>query len=160
MLTDGTIVTLDIRDAERLQGLAPNWTTGPEINSRNSNGKFNERKRWVLVGNAINVRVAEWLGNRLANPVTYHGPAGKPLPRGARFPIAASWDGKFRLSYDFRTWPVAEESQDLEEFLEFEPRPLSYRATLGFYSRAKKSRLRFTHGFLNEVSRHLKRMAP
>jgi DNA (cytosine-5)-methyltransferase 1 len=158
LLTDGSVVTLDIRDAERLQGLVANWTTGPRVNPRNANGKFNDRKRWVLVGNAINVRVAEWLGHQLANPIRYRGPAGKPFAKGTRFPMAAYWDGRFRYSYDLRTWPVARETANLEAFLQFEPRPLSYKATLGFYSRAKASSLHFTRGFLSAVSKHLKRM--
>jgi DNA (cytosine-5)-methyltransferase 1 len=160
LLTDGSIVTLDIRDAERLQGFAANWTTGPRVNPRNANGKFNERKRWMLVGNAINVRVAEWLGQQLASPIPYRGPMGKPFGRGARFPTAAYWDGSFRYAYDLKTWPVAEKTPDLEKFLKFEPKPLSYKATLGFFSRAKASSLNFSKGFLPAVSKHLKRMEP
>jgi DNA (cytosine-5)-methyltransferase 1 len=158
LLTDGSVVTLDIRDAERLQGFEPDWTKGPRVNPRNTDGAFNTRKRWMLVGNAINVRVAEWLGRQLAHPTRYVGPSGKPFAKGDRFPTAAYWDGKFRLAYGLESWPVAQPTADLEKFLRFDPRPLSYKATLGFYSRAKQSTLNFPSGFLQAISNHLKRM--
>jgi DNA (cytosine-5)-methyltransferase 1 len=158
LLTDGSIVTLDIRDAERLQGFPVNWTSVPEDDKEASRKKALDRKRWLLVGNAVNVHVAEWLGHRLANSAVYSGPAGTPLLPGARFPAAACWDGKQRLSYDVNAWPVAAESTGLEEFLRYDSKPLSYKATLGFYSRAKASSLNFTRGFLSAVSRHIKRM--
>ena len=158
LLTDGSVVTPDVRDAERLQGFEADWTKGPIVNARNKDGKFNARKRWMLVGNAINVRVAEWLGRQLAQPKPYQGPSGKPFAKGTRFPAAAYWDGKFRLAYPLESWPVSKETQNLEDFLRFEPRPLSYKATLGFYSRAKESSLRFAPGFLQAISRHLKRV--
>lgn len=158
LLTNKTLVTLDLRDAERLQGFTPNWTRGPRVNARNGNGKFNERKRWLLVGNAINVRVAQWLGHRLAQPAPYHGPAGKPFGKGARFPASAYWDGKFRFACDLSNWPVAEQRGDLEKFLRFDPKPLSYKATAGFYARAVESNLNFLDGFLQAVAKHLKRM--
>jgi DNA (cytosine-5)-methyltransferase 1 len=158
LLTDGSLVTLDIRDAERLQGFLPDWTKGPKINPRNPSGKFNERKRWMLIGNAINVRVAEWLGKQLARPIPYEGVGGEPFSNGMKFPSAAYGDGKARFAYDLPTWPVSNARQDLEKFLKFDPKPLSYKATLGFYSRARASRLNFPRGFLPAVSRHLKRM--
>jgi len=149
-----------VRDAERCQGFAADWTKGPRVNARNPNGKFNERKRWMLVGNAINVRVAEWIGRQLANPSQYHGPSGKPMAKGGRFPAAASFDGRMRFAYDLATWPVRKETADLEKFLRFDPKPLSYKATAGFYARARASKLNFASGFLPAVERHLKRMGP
>jgi DNA (cytosine-5)-methyltransferase 1 len=158
LLTDGSVITPDIRDAERLQGFEANWTSGPRVNPRNGDGKFNARKRWMLVGNAINVRVAEWIGKQLAQPKPYQGPSGKPFGKGMRFPAAAHWDGKFRMAYPLESWPVSKETEDLEKFLRFDPKPLSYKATLGFYSRAKDSSLNFADGFLPAIERHLKRI--
>src|SRR5262249_20991097 len=58
-LSDGSIVTPEIRDAERLQGFAADWTKpAASVSSRGV--------RWRLVGNAVTTRVSEWLGNALA----------------------------------------------------------------------------------------------
>lgn len=61
LLPDGSAITPDIRDAERLQGFEADWTKPTETSSRPS-------LRWSLVGNAVTVPVAEWLGGRLARP--------------------------------------------------------------------------------------------
>ena len=60
-LPDGRFVTPDIRDAERLQGFAVDWTRPAETVRRRS-------FRWKLVGNAVSVPVAKWVGDRLAKP--------------------------------------------------------------------------------------------
>ena len=48
------LIALDIRDAERLQSF-PNWSS--EAVTLDGD-KFRERRRWLLVGNAVNVRAA------------------------------------------------------------------------------------------------------
>ena len=60
---DGSISTPEIRDAERLQGFEADWTQ-PAI------GEQGVRKghRWKLVGNAVSVPVARWVGERLTKP--------------------------------------------------------------------------------------------
>lgn len=55
------IVTPDIRDAERLQGLQSGWTQSAELDGR-------VRQRWRLVGNAVTVPAATWIGRRIVNP--------------------------------------------------------------------------------------------
>jgi DNA (cytosine-5)-methyltransferase 1 len=55
------IITPDVRDAERLQGFAAGWTEPAVEDPRRRNGP-----RWKLVGNAVSVPVARWLGDRLA----------------------------------------------------------------------------------------------
>src|SRR5262249_48032258 len=66
MLPNGTIITPDIRDAERLQGFQEDWTKPAEQAGRKS-------LRWSLVGNAVTVDAAAWLGKRLAAPGFYFG---------------------------------------------------------------------------------------
>ena len=61
LLSDGNVVTLDIRDAERLQGFPSNWTRPAEAVTKKSN-------RWRLIGNAVSVSAAEWIGRRMAKP--------------------------------------------------------------------------------------------
>ena len=53
----GEVFTPDIRDCERLQGLRSGWTRDAPTGSR-----------WRLVGNAVTVPVAQWLGQRIETP--------------------------------------------------------------------------------------------
>src|SRR5262245_36225506 len=60
---DGSITTPNIRDAERLQGFIEGWTApAAEVQG------VRQSHRWKLVGNAVSVSVAEWIGRRLADP--------------------------------------------------------------------------------------------
>src|SRR5947208_3159878 len=58
LLPSGRIIKPDIRDAERLQGFRADWTRPAERVARKG-------ARWKLVGNAVTVTVAEWIGERL-----------------------------------------------------------------------------------------------
>jgi DNA (cytosine-5)-methyltransferase 1 len=159
--TNMDVITPDIRDAEALQGFKRGWTdidssvTDPDDGSTRD---FNHRRRWLLVGNAVNTEVSTWLGKRLAKPLPFKGKPGLPLPKGSKFPSAAYGDRKGRFSYPISTWPVSGERKDLESFLKHEGALLSHRATLGFYTRAKKSTLKIPEEFLNALARHIKRV--
>lgn len=148
LLTNGEIVTPDIRDAERLQGLPANWTKPAQTAGRAS-------FRWSLVGNAVTRPVATWLGKRLLTPNIYDrsrdaGPiAQQDWPRAARF------DGAVRHKVRISDFPIWRRRRPLQEFLKFEPALLSPRATAGFLSRIEKSSLRFAPGFKERVREHL-----
>jgi DNA (cytosine-5)-methyltransferase 1 len=148
-LPTGEIVTVGLRDAERLQGFPADWTLPAEKVGRRS-------MRWKLVGNAVSVPVAKWLGQRLAKPGRFEERAIMPLFPGARWPNAAWNVGEGRFTTQLSMWPVRRTAKLLHEFLA-EPEPLSPRATAGFLSRARKSSLRFAPGFLSAVQRHLER---
>lgn len=74
---------LRIEDAERMQGLPEGWTrscfpvSSEGIGSHKRNSwKENDidthtSRRWQLLGNAVTVQVARWLGERLMNPYAY-----------------------------------------------------------------------------------------
>ncbi len=158
--TDKSVITPDIRDAEALQGFERGWTNMEGYVEESSQRLFNQRRRWLLVGNAVNTAVSTWLGTRLARPRAFKGNAGMPLPKGSRFPAAAYGDQAGRFSYPISTWPVSRKAIDLEEFLKFEGAPLSYRASAGFYDRASKSKLKISKEFLAAVKRHRDRVAP
>jgi DNA (cytosine-5)-methyltransferase 1 len=149
-VSEGGIVTPDIRDAERLQGFPADWTL-PAVQER----KVKKGARWKLVGNAVSVPVAEWLGRRLASPGAYDGGADAPLGRCRSWPAAAySREGRaFRANVTH--WPVHEPFQHLAGFLAHPVTPLSERATAGFLSRASSSTLTFPDGLLDAVRRHL-----
>src|SRR5690606_16179090 len=61
LLPSGSVVTPSIGAVERLQGFEPGWTGPAEC-------KVPGRFRWRMVGNAVSVHAAAWLGRRLADP--------------------------------------------------------------------------------------------
>lgn len=155
VLTDGRIVTPAIEDAERLQGLPVGWTDDARTIDDTA---FRQARRWLLVGNAVNVRVAAWIGARLAHPRAYGDDHGLPLGASTKWPAAAWSDGTDRWALPLSAWPVARPALPLEAFLMHPTQPLSTRATAGFLSRLESSRLRTTPGFVEAVRRHLQNM--
>lgn len=151
---DRSIVTPEIRDAERLQGFDADWTLPAVEDDKRRNGP-----RWRLVGNAVSVPVAKWLGDRLSSPVLYDDRNDPPLPKDARWPRAAWGKGGRVFRADFSMWPVKLEHQHLAEFLRYSTAPLSERATAGFLRRVRASTtLRFPRGFKTDVITHLARV--
>lgn len=156
LLPDRSLITPHILDAERLQGFPEGWTN---VDGLTANGRqFNQRRRWLLTGNAVNVEVSKWLGARLASPRPYSGPLGTPLTAGDAWPVAAWFDGKTRYGISLSLWPVRRKRQPLAAFLRHPGAPLSWRATAGFYGRISASKLRFRPGFKEAVAAHLKTM--
>lgn len=150
-LPSGEIVTPGITDAERLQGFSPGWTvpalTAPGVRPGH---------RWKLVGNAVSVRMAAWIGARLATPT--EEPVVEYTPLAAhRWPTAAWGHAGTAYRVPVSTWPVHEPYEDLRWFLD-DARLLSARATAGFLRRAARGTLRFPPGFLTDMENHLLRM--
>jgi DNA (cytosine-5)-methyltransferase 1 len=149
---DGSITTPQICDAERLQGFSEGWTS-PAIEVMG----VRRTHRWKLVGNAVSVPVAEWIGRRIKNPVGQL-PTGKLLASGVSWPNAA-WGRKGQVHVvDVSSFPERKKQQPLRDFLRFSRVPLSHRASAGFLSRAKIAGLNFEDGFLADVARHVRRM--
>jgi DNA (cytosine-5)-methyltransferase 1 len=150
---DGTITTPEIRDAERLQGFDADWTL-PALEV----GGVRRGHRWKLVGNAVSVPVAKWVGERLARPGRFQASAGRLLPRGVAWPRAAwGYDGNV-FPADVSMWPVCAPRPHLSDFVRFPRAPLSARAAGGFLGRARTSTLTFEPGFLDTVARHVEQM--
>jgi DNA (cytosine-5)-methyltransferase 1 len=148
LMPDGVVIKPSVRDAERLQGFDVDWTASAP-----------ERLRWSLVGNAVTVPVAAWLGERLSMPGDYDAMRDQPWPKSInRFPRAARFDGKRRHVVRITDFPVWKEREPLHKFLRYPGVPLSARATSGFLSRAEASSLRFVPGFLERLRIHLGRM--
>jgi DNA (cytosine-5)-methyltransferase 1 len=153
VMPNGDVVTPGIRNAERLQGFPADWTLPAERVARPG-------MRWKLVGNAVNVRVAEWIGRRLAKPGRYtpslHDRAIKPH---GPWPKAAYSVAGQRFAADVSAWPVRRVYQDLAEFLEQDGlKPLSLKATRGFLARFEASTLSRPSGFVRALRRHIKLM--
>lgn len=148
------LVTIDIRDAERLQGFPANWTKPA--------GRVVQRAgaRWRLVGNAVCVRVAAWIGRRLVTRGTQCCIEGSHFEVHGRWPNAGYGDENGVHEILASPWPVARKQTPIMDFLRFPLQPLSARATAGFLTRAKKSSLKFNKRFLPDVERHLRSMPP
>ncbi|WP_345494659.1 DNA cytosine methyltransferase [Nocardia callitridis] len=150
-LPSGEIVTPSIIDAERLQGFEPGWTA-----SASTVPGVREGHRWKLVGNAVSVRMAQWVGGRLADPLPPL-PGQQHLVPGTPWPVAAWGHNGVAYRMPLSTWPVHEPYEDLREFLT-DARLLSARATAGFLRRTTMGNLRFPPGFLDDMASHLDRM--
>jgi len=144
--------TPDIRDAERLQGFPRDWTAAADAPGRRSG------TRWKLVGNAVSVPVAAWIGGRLRNDHEYVASADTELGAGARWPDAAWGDLSVRCAAPVSAWPVREPALPLLTFLEYPLKPLSARATSGFLLRADRGSLRFPDGFKSDLREHERHM--
>lgn len=125
------IVRPTIRVGEQLQGFPPGWT---EIVHRVG-------QRWKMVGNAVTVPVAEWIGSRLRAP-------GEPVVAATPFvvhkgwPSAASCVAGHREQWRASESPIETPRVTIRGLMRGSYEPLSYRATAGFHQRLTKTRLR------------------
>lgn len=152
VMPNGDVVTPDIRDVERMQGFEPGWTEPAATAGRRS-------FRWKLVGNAVTVDAAEWIGCRLRQP-NKAGTAieSSPFILKARWPRAAFNVGDGRFAANVSAWPEQRERLPLHKWLQYPTTLLSERATAGFLSRTARAKLVFPEGFLPRIERHLERM--
>jgi DNA (cytosine-5)-methyltransferase 1 len=150
LMQDGQIVKLGIRDGERLQGFDSDWTLPAEALGKSS-------ARWALVGSAVSVPVAQWVGERLARPGLYDVRRDRPFLHTGSAPRAARFDGKTRHAVQISADPLGIQPRPLMEFMpDVEQRQLlSVKATLGFLTRTRRAKLRFEPGFIEAVERHL-----
>lgn len=147
-LPDGRIVKPTIRDAERLQGFPPDWTLPAERISRKS-------ARWKLVGNAVSVNAAKWVGECLKNEPAPLKFVPLPFDEKKSWPSAAfgdSAEGRFEVPVS--KWPMNVECPPLTEFLLEDPELLSLKAVTGFLNRLTASSLRYPQEFLDALLEH------
>lgn len=153
LMPDGRIVKLGVRDGERLQGFESDWTLPAETVAKPS-------ARWGLVGSAVSVPVAQWVGERLSEPGQYDYKRDQQFPAAGRPPRAARFDGRKRHAVDISTDPLGIAPPPLLRFMS-EPADqglLSLKATAGFLSRTRRAKLRFAPGFIDAVERHVMAM--
>jgi DNA (cytosine-5)-methyltransferase 1 len=147
-LPSGEIVKPEIRDAERMQGFRARWTVPAEAVAKRGH-------RWKLVGNAVSVPVAKWIGKRLARPGDLNITDARPVREGVAWPRVAWNVGAGRMTTKMSAWPKHQPRKPLTEFLQYGTELLSERATGGFLKRTETARLRFPPGFIAAVQRHL-----
>ena len=143
LLPNGRVVTPSIEAAERLQGFRPGWTC--PLKGRAA------RFRWRLVGNAVSVPVAAWIGQRLNNPGTYDANADSPLDATLAWPIAAWNMGERRMSASVSEFPIRKRLGRISAFNTNTWPDLSERALRGFVRRARFGKLSYPSGFLDAL---------
>ena len=129
----GELGKLSITDAERLQGFPGGWTAAAMAVPGSRIGV-----RWRLIGNAVNVATARWLGERLASPK--YSPQGvemlEEFSTAVRWPASAMGGDGVRLRVAATQWPEAAPIVPITSFLSEPLVPLSQRAAFGFLNRA------------------------
>jgi DNA (cytosine-5)-methyltransferase 1 len=151
LLGTGRVVTPSMESAERLQGFEADWTEPAE-------GRLPGRYRWRMVGNAVSVRAAEWLGRRIAEPGDFDETRiGEEIGRRDPWPTAARGEAGRRHAVAIGEWPQRVRLEPIERFLR-DAAPLSLRATEGFVFRAERAeregKLAFPAGFLDRLRAH------
>lgn len=152
-LPDGRFIQPDIRDAERMQGFDAGWTAPAESVVRAG-------YRWKLVGNAVTVNVARWIGEQFEVRAGHTDFESTEVVPNRSWPRVA-WnvgEGR-RTTNELSAWPVAKNSPPLIRFLRHPGRPLSERATRGFLGRFLNSTLARPDGFVEALKAHLERVA-
>lgn len=132
-----------IDDAEAMQGFPRDWTSFAHTRPR-----LHDRLRWRLVGNAVPVPIAKWVGERIQRAGSFAASESRRLHPSEAWPTAAWGSAGARFVVDRSTWPVstrwsglaARYGADGRRLLD---RPgLSARAASGFLGRIKRSPLR------------------
>lgn len=147
-LPNGRVVTPTIEAVERMQGFPPGWTSGCSEKAM--------RRRWRLLGNAVSVPVAAWIGRRLLAQKPYNACGDSPLAHGSRWP-PAGWcvDGVRMAATTVSEYPVRARRGRLSAFATQHWPDLSTRALAGFVRRAREGRLRYPDGFVEALQRNL-----
>jgi len=149
--SDDYFGTIDIRDAERMQGFSTNWT---EFTDK----KIRPSLRWKLVGNAVNTNVAKWIGEKLNQEENQLKLKGDDNFKS--WPKAAFGAGGKAFKVDVSPFPVHTSSQSLSSFLEHPLKDLSHRATSGFYKRTQTcTNVVYSEQFLESLTKHIDRMS-
>jgi DNA (cytosine-5)-methyltransferase 1 len=135
-------VTPTIEDAEALQGLPRGWTVAAD----------NKAARWRLVGNAVSVPVAEWIGKRLIkDAATTCLQLGGQLGAGKWPKSAKGGPKRARIKVEAGDLPGAVNLGKIATFISPDAPKLSGRAAAGFLKRLEASRLRVPDGFLADL---------
>lgn len=149
------LVVPSVQDAEALQGFPRDWTVAAATAQR-ARGV-----RWKLVGNAVTVPVAAWLGDALVRPRPYDATGDRRLKPGDRWPNAAWGASGEAWAADRSFWPRRDRYRHLRDVVDVESaEPLSHKGASGFLDRASRGQLRFVEEFLLDVKRHVEVTRP
>ncbi|QWZ09232.1 DNA (cytosine-5-)-methyltransferase [Nocardioides panacis] len=145
------VVRPSIRSGERLQGFPAGWT----------DHVLKTGHRWKLVGNAVSVPVARWVGDRLSKPGEPVEVGRRPLASFEKWPGAAASVHGCRDGWALSERPLSVRRSSLSRVLEVHGvEPLSRNATKGFADRLSRSRLRAGgKPFHDALSEHVSAMS-
>ena len=115
--------------------------------------------RWKLIGNAVSVPMAKWVGTRLRKPGYYDPYLDSLIAPNSKWPTAAWGENGARYQVDISEWPKCYTYTPLVDFLKFPTSALSLKATSGFYSRLGRSSLRRPVAFDTALETHVERMS-
>lgn len=141
------IVRPSISAGERLQGFPSGWTCAAS----------REGVRWKLVGNAVSVPVAKWVGERLVGPGDPADVQRWPFDAFGSWPWAAAMVHGVREAWNLSERPLRVTSRaSLASVMDrYGAVPLSVGATRGFTARLKSSSLRSHSGFVEALEAHI-----
>ncbi|MBB3952642.1 DNA cytosine methyltransferase [Aureimonas jatrophae] len=143
LFPDGRVLVPGIDACERLQGFPAGWT--------DANFPPKRSPRWRMVGNAVSVPAAAWVGERLASPGDILDLPSRPLQDGDRWPSAASGGSGTRRVVQISDRPVRRAAPSIVDFLDDGWWALSPRALRGFISRVNQGGLRVPDGFVGRL---------
>ena len=153
LLPSGRVVTPTIDAVEQLQGFPKDWTSALEEEA----GRW---YRWGLLGNAVSVPVASWIGRRLTAPGRYNSDGDTLFTPADGWPNAA-WnvDGRRstrRIAAGVTDHPVQRHPGRISAFGTEHWPDLSKRALRGFTRRAEEGGLSYPPGFLDALRANLR----
>ncbi len=145
------LVKPSIEDAEALQGFPRGWTTAAEA-QQGSRGA-----RWKLVGNAVTVDVATWLGERLTTRSDYDAGGDIELESGNGWPNAAWGERGRRWKSPASVWPRHAGYTHLTDLMDSTTADaLSLRGAMGFFDRLERGNLRPPDDFKTAVKEYIR----
>lgn len=140
--------TPTIEDAERLQGFPENWSKPIE------SAGFKPNQRWKLIGNAVNTKVFEWVGNKIMQSPNYiiddrRVRRSKCTP----WPKSAFNEGENVMEVKASFYPEGVHYTPILDFLNHPLNPLTLRATIGFRKRVLESTLiKYPSQFIESIN--------
>lgn len=143
-----------ITTGEQLQGFPKDWTSIYEPHRRNLG------TRWKMVGNAVTVGVAKWIGDRLAEPGDVPKGDDKLLATGHKWPHAAWGSRKGTFTVDVSMWPTCARPEHLSDMMDRDFVPLSHRAAAGFCLRLEAGNLRVPAEFKVDLKEYVEFTRP
>lgn len=143
--------TPTIEDAERLQGFPEDWTKPIEFEG------FKSSLRWKLIGNAVNTKVTQWIGERIINIPNYIiDPERVKLSKCKPWAKAGFNNKEKVMEIKASSYPEGINYQPILEFLNYPLIPLSLKATLGFRKRVLESTLiKYPQQFIDSLNIYL-----
>ena len=144
-----------IEDSEAMQGFDRGWTDVDGITARK------DGTRWKLVGNAVTVGVAQWVGSRLASPGEQIVEYKITDPANGRWPMAAWGEcGTVWSVPEISEFPTRNEYSHLSDVINCDSADvLSHRAAAGFLNRLQQGNLGRFPGFREDIVGHVEAVA-